>query len=56
MGRIVWLVGIVAAISLLVVYAASRRTATEEWSEVRVPPILEDSKRWARTEPVMFLR
>lgn len=56
MGRIVWLVAIVSAISLLVVYAASRRTATEEWSEVRVPPILEDSKRWVRNEPVMFIR
>lgn len=45
MGRIVLLVGIVAAISLLAVYAVSTRQAPER---VTVPPILEQSKCWAR--------
>lgn len=47
MGRIVLLVGIVAAISLLAVYAVSTRTPTEDYRQIRVPPILENSKMWA---------
>ena len=54
MGRIVLLMGIVAAISMLVVYAVSRSSATEP--QMRIPPILQDEKVWARTEPVMFLQ
>jgi hypothetical protein len=52
MGRIVLLVAIVAAISMLVVYAVSSRPEPP----IRVPPILQDAKVWARTEPVVFLQ
>lgn len=47
MGRIVLLVGLVAAISLLAVYAVSTRVAAES-GPIRVPPILQQSKCWAR--------
>lgn len=45
MGRIVLLVAIVTAIALVALYAIS---ISQPEPEVRIPPILEQSKCWKR--------